>query len=110
MVEKVFCGALCLPAALAVGLSLASAAEKTNTPPKQRALPRSDTRAPDTSKPVKVFILLGQSNLVGMGEIGPETAQGTLACRTKKEGKYPYLVDEEGDWRFARTSTTMMLA
>jgi hypothetical protein len=27
---------------------------------------------------VKVFILMGQSNIVGMGDIGPETNKGTL--------------------------------
>lgn len=32
-------------------------------------LPEPDGRAPDTSKPVKVYILAGQSNMVGMGEI-----------------------------------------
>lgn len=55
----------------------ASAAEKFDTDPKQH-LPRPDAKAADTNKPVKVFILLGQSNMVGMGYIGPETNKGTL--------------------------------
>jgi len=98
MIKKTFCGALCLLAVLAMGLSKASAAEKTNTAPTQQPLPRPDTKAPDTTKPVKVFILMGQSNMVGMGEIGPETTEGTLAYLTKKEGKYPYLIDDKGNW------------
>ena len=32
-------------------------------------LPDPDGKAPDTSKPVKVYILAGQSNMVGMGNI-----------------------------------------
>ena len=44
-------------------------------------------------KPVKVFILMGQSNMVGMGDIGPESAKGTLTHLTRTEKKYPWLVD-----------------
>ena len=50
------------------------------------------------SKPVKVFILMGQSNMVGMGDLGPETNRGTLTYLTKKEGKYPWLMDQQGQW------------
>ena len=32
-------------------------------------LPDPDGKAPDTTKPVKVYILAGQSNMVGMGTI-----------------------------------------
>ncbi len=87
----------CLLAALAIGLASGSAAEKANTDPKHQ-LPRPDAKAPDTTKPVKVFILMGQSNMVGMGELGPETTKGTLAYLTKKEGKYPWLIDDAGNW------------
>jgi len=87
----------CLLAALAIGLASVSAAEKINTDPKQQ-LPKPDTKPPDTKKPVKVFILMGQSNMIGMGEIGPETTKGTLTYLTKKEGKYPHLLDDAGNW------------
>jgi alpha-galactosidase len=46
-------------------------------------------------KPIKVFILMGQSNMVGMGDIGPEAARGTLLHLTRAEKKYPFLVDGE---------------
>ena len=84
-------------AAMVIGLASVSAAEKTNTDPKQQ-LARPDTKAPDTKRPVKVFILMGQSNMVGMGDLGPETTTGTLADLTKKKGKYPWLIDDGGNW------------
>ena len=97
MNSRKFCGGLCLIAAVIMGVSSLSAAEKIDTDPKHK-LPRPDTKAPDIKKPVKVFILMGQSNMVGMGEIGPETTKGTLAYLTKKEGKYPWLIDDGGNW------------
>jgi hypothetical protein len=51
----------------------------------------------DASKPVKVFILLGQSNMVGAGNITGDK-DGTLTHAVKEKGKYPYLVDAEGNW------------
>ena len=84
-------------AAMVIGLASVSAAEKTNTDPKQQ-LARPDTKAPDTKRPAKVFILMGQSNMVGMGDLGPETTTGTLADLTKKKGKYPWLIDDGGNW------------
>jgi len=51
---------------------------------------------PDMRKPVQVFILLGQSNMVGMGKIaGAETS---LENAVKKKGKYGYLADAAGGW------------
>src|SRR6185295_5665863 len=67
--------------------------------------PGSAGAGPD-DKPVQVFILLGQSNMVGMGKIAG--GEGTLEHAVKAKKKYPYLVDEAGAWaarkdvRFAR--------
>jgi len=97
MRTKKLLGIGCLLAVMLMGVSSVSAAEKVDTDPKH-TLPRPDTKAPDITKPVKVFILLGQSNMVGMGEVGPETTKGTLAYLTKKEGKYPWLIDDGGNW------------
>jgi hypothetical protein len=56
------------------------------------------------SKPVQVFILMGQSNMVGLGKIsaagggkhgGPE---GSLENIVKEKKKFPYLVDAAGNW------------
>jgi alpha-galactosidase len=86
-----------LAISLCAGGATVSAGDKFDTDPKHK-LPRPDTKAPDLKKPVKVFILMGQSNMVGMGEIEPETTKGTLAYLTKKEGRYPHLLDEAGKW------------
>lgn len=50
----------------------------------------------DTSEPVRVYILAGQSNMVGMGEVEGDSP-GTLETLTEK-GKFPHLVDDGGDW------------
>jgi len=54
-------------------------------------LPRPDGKSADMSKPVQVYILMGQSNMLGFGKV-PLLQQ---AC---KNGLYPYLVDDNGDW------------
>jgi hypothetical protein len=90
-----------LLAVAVLGTASAAAAEKFDTNPRHQ-LPRPDARAADTNKPVKVFILLGQSNMVGMGDIGPETNKGTLTYVTKKEGRYPFLIDDQGKWTVRR--------
>ncbi|GIW79484.1 MAG: hypothetical protein KatS3mg105_1291 [Gemmatales bacterium] len=61
-------------------------------------LPDPDGKPADQSKPIKVFILMGQSNMLGFGRVGPETQQGTLLHLVKKQGKYPHLLDSEGKW------------
>jgi len=55
-------------------------------------LPDPDGKQADMSKPVQVYILMGQSNMLGFGNIGK------LSGVVKSKGKYPYLVDEAGDW------------
>ncbi len=52
----------------------------------------------DMNKPVQVFILLGQSNMVGLGHIGPVTKKESLEYAVKTAKKYPYLVDAAGNW------------
>lgn len=77
--------------------AMAVAAEKFDTDPKHQLL-RPDTKPADLSKPVKVFILMGQSNMFGMGDVSPEDKQGTLEYLTKKEKRYPHLLDDAGQW------------
>jgi hypothetical protein len=48
-------------------------------------------------KPVKVFILMGQSNMVGMGAVTGDK-EGSLEKAVKEEKLYPYLVDATGNW------------
>ena len=60
--------------------------------------PRSHDEPADMSQPVQVFILLGQSNMLGFGKIGSKDQKGSLTHAVQVKGKYPYLVDESGKW------------
>ncbi len=62
-----------------------------------KELPRPDGKEADMSKPVQVYILLGQSNMVGAGKIAGDK-DGTLENAVKAKKKYPYLVDDAGNW------------
>jgi hypothetical protein len=53
-------------------------------------LPDPDGEEADMSKPVQVFILMGQSNMLGFGNAG--------ALKGMAAEKYPYLVDDDGNW------------
>jgi alpha-galactosidase len=98
MSKRTWLGVASVLAATVIGVSGALAAEKKfDTDPKHQ-LPKPDAKAADMTKPVKVFVLMGQSNMVGMGEVGPETTKGTLGYLTKAEKRYPYLLDEAGNW------------
>jgi len=59
-------------------------------------LPKPDAKPADMTKPVQVFILLGQSNMVGAGKIAG--GDGSLEHAVKEKKKYPYLVDDAGNW------------
>lgn len=59
-------------------------------------LPDPDGRPADMSKPVQVYILMGQSNMLGFGKING--GNGSLTHAVKEKDKYPYLVDDAGDW------------
>jgi len=50
------------------------------------------------AKPVQVFIMLGQSNMLGFGRVGPADKQGTLEHLIKEKGKYAHLRDKDGKW------------
>jgi hypothetical protein len=53
-------------------------------------LPDPDGKEADMSKPVQVFILMGQSNMLGFGNAGQ--LKGVAA------EKYPYILDDAGNW------------
>lgn len=55
-----------------------------------------DGREADMNRPVQVFILLGQSNMLGFGRISGD--DGSLEHAVKEKGLYSYLVDEDGEW------------
>ena len=63
----------------------------------KKQLPDPDGKPADMTKPVQVYILLGQSNMVGAGRISGDN-DGTLENAVKKKGLYPYLIDDSGNW------------
>jgi hypothetical protein len=85
----------CLPAVTLMGVAGLSAADKIDTDSKQQ-LPRPDGKPADMAKPVQVFILLGQSNMLGKGKIAG--GEGSLENAVKNKNKYPHLVDDAGKW------------
>ncbi|HIE95719.1 MAG TPA: sialate O-acetylesterase, partial [Fuerstia sp.] len=52
------------------------------------------------NKPVKVFILLGQSNMLGSGHVNAKKgkAEGCLEHAVKEKKLYPFLIDDAGQW------------
>jgi len=63
---------------------------KTSVKKIPEVLPDPDGKEADMSKPVQVFIMMGQSNMLGFGNAGK--LKGIAA------EKYPYLVDDGGAW------------
>lgn len=59
-------------------------------------LPDPDGEEADMSKPVQVYILMGQSNMVGSGRI--KGGAGSLEHALKERKLYPYLADDQGNW------------
>jgi hypothetical protein len=54
------------------------------------------TKPADMKKPVKVFIMMGQSNMLQYGKLGtPDGAQPKTVYSGIKAGKYTYLVDTD---------------
>ncbi|MCH2208759.1 MAG: sialate O-acetylesterase [Lentisphaerales bacterium] len=53
-------------------------------------LPAPDGKPANMKKPVQVFILMGQSNMLGFGK--------TKTLKEIAPEKYPYLIDKNGNW------------
>ena len=91
---------------LALAAFAAAAFTLNSTAADAPAIPKPDGKPADMTKPVQVFILMGQSNMVGLGKVGGP--DGSLEFAVKQKKKYPFLVDESGNWaerkdvRFAR--------
>ena len=78
---------------LACAVLLTAVVAPATTPPP----PRPDDRPADLTKPVRVYILLGQSNMLGFGKVKGDS-EGALEHATGTKGLYPYLVDDAGAW------------
>jgi hypothetical protein len=78
---------------------------KAPTPP---PTPVAPTPQP-SGKPVKVFIMLGQSNMLGEGRKDGMKG-GDLEYAVKTEGKYPYLWDQKtGNWSVSKNVRSVFL-
>ncbi|MDP6796096.1 MAG: sialate O-acetylesterase [Verrucomicrobiota bacterium] len=77
--------------AAALAFSLSSLGQAAET------LPDPDGKPADMSKPVQVYILLGQSNMLGFGTVKGDK-EGTLEHAVKSKKMYPYLADDAGNW------------
>lgn len=88
---------IALPALLAaiLGISWVSAGEKPDGDAKH-SLPKPGGQPAEMTKPVQVFILLGQSNMLGMGKV--TGGDGSLENAVKEKKKYSYLADDAGNW------------
>ena len=69
-----------------------------NPPISNGILPDPDGQSANMTKKVKVFILLGQSNMLGAGKVESDGQNGTLANATKSKGLYPHLINNSGAW------------
>ena len=71
-------------------------------PPPPTPAPTPTPPPPPCSKPVQVYILMGQSNMLGEGK---KTGAGnSLETAVKTDHKYPYLWDAaKGDWSVSDT-------
>lgn len=79
---------------------LAAAALALLTGSASATLPDPDGLPADMTKPVQVFIMMGQSNIMGdRGRVsGTGTDEGYLDNAVNNKGLYPYLIDDNGDW------------
>lgn len=60
-------------------------------------LPKPDGKPANMSKPVQVFLIMGQSNAVGLGAVTGDKPE-SLETAVKTEKLYPFLVDDAGNW------------
>lgn len=47
---------------------------------------------------VQVYVMLGQSNMLGFGRVGPSDKPGTLEHMITEERKYTHLITDQGNW------------
>lgn len=77
-------------------LSLAAFVVAMMSPTLMAELSDPDGKPADMSKPVQVYIIMGQSNTLEFGKV--KGGEGSLENAVKNKGLYPYLVDDAGNW------------
>jgi hypothetical protein len=92
------------------GLLVMDAVESSNAAEARPTLQRPDGKPADQTTKVTIFISLGQSNMVGLGDIEPPDKPGTPAALMKADKKYAEFagnvkaVDLRDLWREADVS------
>lgn len=61
-------------------------------------LPPTDGEQAKHSRSVMVYVMLGQSNMLGFGRVDSKDVKGTLEYLVREKGKYPHLIDSAGKW------------
>ncbi|MFT4543099.1 MAG: hypothetical protein ACI841_001858 [Planctomycetota bacterium] len=79
-------------------LTLVACACASAPPPSSADQAHSLREASDEVAPLQVYILMGQSNMLGFGRVSPLDTLGTLEHITKVEGKFRHLLGEEDQW------------
>lgn len=51
-----------------------------------------------SDQPLQVYILLGQSNMLGFGRVGPKETVGSLEYFVRQRQRYPHLLAADGSW------------
>ncbi len=70
---------------------------------------KTDSSVPSVNGPVQVFILMGQSNMLGMGKIAGDV-NGTLQFAVHNESKYQYLLNQStGEWATSETVRNVLI-
>lgn len=92
MRNRTIAAILCLALMRVAGLQAADEAAA-----EQRVASGAEAAVP-VKGPVKVYILFGQSNMLGFGKVSPEATPGTLEHAVNVEKKYPNMVNEDGSW------------
>lgn len=87
-----------LPVLASLLMALPGAAKD---PSAGQTLPDPDGKPADVSKPVQVFIIMGQSNTLEFGKVKGDK-EGSLEHAVKKENLYPFMVDDAGNWTTRR--------
>ena len=87
-----FCAALAVVVALVSdGLPVAGFQDVVSS-----SIQPHDGQPADMQQPVRVFILMGQSNMVGLGRV--TGGEGSLENAVRNKQKYPYLTETGGSW------------
>lgn len=77
-------------------LLLAAATLALASPLPAADLAPTDGKPADHTRKVKVFILMGQSNMLGFGRVGPKETKGSLEYLIHEKGQYKYLLGTDG--------------